>query len=303
MSQPAFTLGIDIGGTKIAAAVVADDGALVGYNEQPTPASRGAQAIIDAAVRAAEIGRAAGTHHVTACGVGTAGVVDTDGAITHSTDALTGWVGTNVRDRIAGTLGLPTTVLNDVHACALGEARFGAIAGFRDALTIAIGTGIGGAITHKGQLVAGATGTAGSIGHVAIDPPTPRRCTCGRWNHLEAFAAGPAIESDYHRLTGEATRLPDIAIKARHGDSAALSVIRAAASLVGRTLGQVVNLLDPDVILITGGVAALQDLIAEPIRRGIADDALPGPDRVQLLFSTLGPRAAILGAAAVARDR
>jgi glucokinase len=303
MSQPAYALGIDIGGTKVAAAVVADDGAIVGYNERPTPASRGADAIIEAAVRAAEESRAASADPVNACGVGTAGVVNTDGAITHATDALTGWVGTKVRDRLAVALGLPTVVLNDVHACALGEARFGATAGFRDALTVAIGTGIGGAITHSGQLVAGATGTAGSIGHIAVDPPTPRRCTCGRWNHLEAFASGPAIESDYRRLTGEAMRLPDIAAKARHGDSTALSMIRAAAGLVGRTLGQVVNLLDPDVIVLTGGVAALQDLIAEPIRRGIADGALPGPDGVRLRFSTLGVRATILGAASVARDR
>jgi glucokinase len=302
MSSPGYTVGIDIGGTKIAAAVVADgSGEVIGLHQTPTPARDGPDAVIDAAVTAARRAIAVAPGAVGACGIGTAGTVDAAGTVTHATDALPGWAGTDLTERFSRALAMPVTVLNDVHAIGVGEARHGAAAGCRDAFVIAIGTGIGAAIVHDGRVITGASGMAGSIGHVSVDAPMRRRCSCGRWNHLEAYACGPAIEAQHAAATGETIPLPEIAARARAGDEAARAIIAAAAGFLGRSLAQVATLLDPDVIVITGGVASLHDLIASPLHDVVASRAMPGPNRARLRFSRLGTRATILGAASAAR--
>lgn len=296
-----FALGIDIGGTKTASAVIGDPDEVIGYAAVPTPAAAGPTAVIDAAVAVARQAIDAAPERPYACGIGTAGTVDRAGIVTHATEALPGWRGTNVTDRFTQALGMPVTVLNDVHAMALGEARHGAAAGCDLAVVVAIGTGIGGAIVHDGRVITGASGSAASIGHVAVDAPAPRQCPCGRWNHLEAYASGPAIEAQYAETTGTMLRLPEIAKRARTGDDPARAAIDGAAELLGQALVQVVTIVDPDAIILTGGVAALGSLIAEPIRTIIATRALPGPDQAHLRFSALGTRATILGAASAAR--
>jgi glucokinase len=301
MSPTRYTLGIDIGGTKTAAAVIGEPGEVFGFAEAPTPATAGPDAVIDAAVAVARRATDAAPARPDACGIGTAGTVNPAGVVTHATDALPGWRGTDLTERFTRALGLPVAVLNDVHAMALGEARHGAAVGAGLAVIVAIGTGIGGAIVHDGQVIIGASGSAGSIGHVTVDARTPRQCTCGRWNHLEAYASGPAIEAHYAAAAGTATRLPEITTRARAGDAWARAVIAEAAELLGHALVQVVTIVDPDTIVLTGGVAALGDLIGDPIRTIIATEALPGPDRAQLRFSTLGTHATILGAASAAR--
>jgi len=297
-------LGIDIGGTKIAAAVVAPDGGIVGLSQVQTPAADGPDAVVNAALGVARDALAQCVEQVLVCGVGTAGTVSSTGTITQATSALPGWIGTDLQAAFHPALGIPVVVLNDVHAMAIGESRYGAAAGFTDALVVAVGTGIGGGIVHRGRLVVGASGSAGSIGHIPVPSPARRRCPCGGWNHLEAHAAGPAIEASYAETTGWSIRLPAIATSARAGDPIACSVINEAATVLGRALGGAVNLLDPDVLVIGGGVAALQDLITEPLRRGLDEEALPGPDRIKLRFSKLGGiTAAIVGAATVAREQ
>jgi len=303
MNGNAAMLGVDIGGTKIAAAVVTSDGHVVGFNQRHTPAADGSEAVVEEALTVARAALAQSMDAaVVGCGIGTAGTVDTHGVITHATSALPGWAGTDVRAIFHRALGMPVVVLNDVHAMAIGEGRYGAAVGSADALVVAVGTGIGGGILHDGQLVIGASGSAGSIGHVPVSIPDRRRCPCGGWNHLEAYAAGPAIEARYAEVTGLPHRLPTIAAQARAGDSVAGTLIKEAAELLGRALGGAANLLDPDIIVIAGGVAALEDLITEPVLRGLADEALPGPRRVRIGFSSLGAAAAVVGAASIARD-
>jgi glucokinase len=301
MSPSRYTLGIDIGGTKTAAAVIGRPGEVIGFTEAPTPATAGPNAVIDVAVAVAQRAIDAAPDRPDACGIGTAGTVNAAGVVAHATDALPGWRGTDLTERFTQALDLPVAVLNDVHAMALGEARYGAAAGAGLAVVVAIGTGIGGAIVHGGGVIIGASGSAGSIGHATVNAPTPRQCTCGRWNHLEAYAAGPAIEADYAESTGMAIRLPEIAARARAGDARAGAVIAEAAELLGHALLQVVTIVDPDTIVLTGGVAALGDLIGDPIRTIIATQALPGPNQAHLRFSTLGTYATILGAASAAR--
>lgn len=301
MSPTRYTLGIDIGGTKTAAAVIGGTGEVIGFAQAPTPASAGPDAVINAALAVARRAIAAAPARPDACGIGTAGTVNAAGVVTHATEALPGWRGTNLTERFTRALDLPVVVLNDVHAMALGEARHGAAAGAGLAVIAAIGTGIGGAIIHNGSVIIGGSGSAGSIGHVTVSAPIPRQCACGRWNHLEAYASGPAIEAHYAEVTGTAIRLPEITTRARAGDSRARAVIAEAAELLGHALLQTVTIVDPDTIVLTGGVAALGDLIGDPIRTIVAAQALPGPDRVQLRFSTLGTHATILGAVSAAR--
>ena len=302
MSEPIHSLGVDIGGTKTAAAVVAPDGRLLGLTQAKTPAAAGPDAVISEALAVARAALSSCEDSVAGCGIGTAGTVSPDGMITHATSALPGWAGTDVAGAFRQSLGMPVVVLNDVHAYAIGEGSHGAAAGFDDALIVAVGTGIGGGILHQGKLLVGVSGSAGLIGHLPVVGADPRKCPCGRWNHLEAYSSGPAIEARYAEITGQPIGLPVIATKARVGDPPARSVINEAATILGRALGAAANVLDPEVIVIGGGVAALEDLITEPLLQALATEALPGPNGAQLRFTTLGARAVILGAASLVRS-
>ena len=293
----AYALGIDIGGTKTAAAVVnLADGTTLGFTSMPTPAGDGADAILNTAVVAAMTAVAAAPQPPVHCGVGTAGVVGTGGVIESATSTLTGWAGADVGRCISAALHLPVAVLNDGHAAALGESRYGAGAGMSDVLVMAIGTGIGGGFVHNGRLVRGANGLAGSLGHLAVMSQRSRPCSCGRTNHVEAWACGPAMEQEYARMTGDNPRLPAIADLARAGNPVAAGVIRTAATLIGTALAQAVNLLDPDIVVLTGGVSALFDLMEAPIRQALDAQALPGLSDVAVCATTLGSRGIMLGA-------
>lgn len=318
-------LGVDIGGTKILAAVVGPDGEPGPSARATTPAGEGPRAVLDTAISTARTvlaahGRSRGDgagHSVRACGIGTAGTVGPDGVISHATDTLPGWAGTDVRAAFADALDLPAVVLNDVHAAAVGERAYGAARGHGTALVIWIGTGIGGAIVAADGVLSGRTGTAGAVGHVPVPVAVAvavdgdgQRCTCGAWDHLEAYAAGPAITARYMRraaaegcgkIADDQACLPAIASLARAGEPLALSVIEQAGTAIGGVLGGLANVLDPDVIVLGGGVAAVADLLERPVRRALADQALPGPARVVLAFSGLGPMAAVIGASVAAR--
>lgn len=308
-------LGIDIGGTKILAAVVAGDGTTGPPARVATPAGDGPAAVLDAAIGAARSALAQQPGDVTACGVGTAGTVGPGGVISYATDTLPGWAGTDVRAAVSRALGLPAVVLNDVHAAALGESAHGAAAGHRTALIMWIGTGIGGAIVRDGQVIRGRTDSAGGVGHVPVPDRTVsgdwQRCSCGAWDHLEAHASGPAITRRYRQLAAggnpasgmrEQPDLPEIAALARSGDHLALRVIEHAGAMIGGVLGGLVNVLDPDVIVLGGGVSSFAGLLDKPIDQALKEQALPGPASVGIAFSALGPLAVVIGAAAAARS-
>ncbi|MGW4404106.1 ROK family protein [Nonomuraea sp. NPDC004702] len=365
-------LGIDIGGTKTAAALIPAS-ATGGETEihlparVPTPAEGGAAAVLAAALELAEDrltqARAAGMD-VIACGVGSAGTIGDNGVVTHATDALPGWRGTDLATAFTQRLGLPVTVLNDVHAWALGEARHGAARGSRLALVLTIGTGVGGALVRDGELLRGRNGMAGSLGHTpAVLPPNAdadRPCPCGATGHLEAYASGPAILSAYHARGGTAPDLkslstarhntgsPDLGLlpttphntgspdlgslsPARHNteppalrhpaetpgprnplgatgqqagpetaDLLAHEVIHEAAVILGRSIASAATLLDPDVIVLGGGVTGLGELLTVPLFETIRRYAPRGLDSVPVRLSTLGAHGAVLGAASAA---
>jgi glucokinase len=295
MTTP-LVVAVDIGGTKIAVGLVDAEGRLHEQRRTATPAAEGGEAIMAAVLGCARPLRDLGGDRVVACGIATAGVVDQAGRIAGATDLLKGWAGTDVRGIAERALGLPVTVVNDCHAAGTAEARIGAARGARTGLVVAVGTGIGGALVADGATVTGRSGTAGAIGHMPAAVVAGRRCSCGAFDHVEAHASGPAIERSYREVTGRVLELREIASLARSGQPQARHVITAAASLLGRVLGGAANLLDPDVIVVAGGVSRLGSLLLSPMRRSFRADALVGVRGVPIREAVLGERAGLVGA-------
>jgi glucokinase len=297
VSRSPLVVAVDIGGTKIAAGLVDAEGRLYEQRRTATPAAGGGEAIMAAVLGCARPLRDLGGDRVVACGIATAGVVDPAGRIAGATDLLTGWAGTDVRGLAERGLGLPVQVVNDCHAAGTAEARVGAARGARTGLVVAVGTGIGGALVADGATVTGRSGTAGALGHVPAPVVTAgRRCSCGAYDHVEAHASGPAIERSYQEATGRGLGLREIASLARSGQPQARQVITAAASLLGRVLGGAANLLDPDVIVIAGGVSRLGSLLLSPLRRAFRAEALTGVRGVPIREAVLGEKAGLVGA-------
>lgn len=292
-------VGIDIGGTKISAAVVDSGGRHTAPVVRPTPAGDGPEAILTAAIDVAQRALDSASGDVHACGVGTAGTVDPAGVISVATDLLAGWAGTDVRTSIGAALGLPTSVLNDVHAAGLAEAVHGAARDVPHALVIAVGTGIGGAVTSHGQVLAGRHGQAGSVGHVLARRLDGRRCSCGVPDHIEAYASGPGIERTYRDATGLDLGLREVAHRAGHGDEVARDVIADAGHLLGRAIGSAIRIVDPGIVVIGGGVAGLGEALLVPLRAGVEDE-MAGAPACPVVPARFAGTATLVGAAVTA---
>lgn len=292
---------VDIGGTKIAAALVDRDGGVVRRSEAPTPARAGAGAVLSTA-SALVASLRDDAHRLLALGVGSAGVIDpVGGHVLGATDALPGWAGTDLRGELAARTGLATTVVNDVHAHALGESRYGAARGRRTALFVAVGTGVGGAFVLPGGTLVGANAAAGHVGHVPSAHARDLPCSCGATGHLEAIASGPALVREHTRRTGvEVADLEAVVAAASAGDAEAASVIRLGGLAVGATIGGLVNVLDPDVVVVGGGVVNAGDPWWAALVEGSAAELLPSLRDVEIVGSGLGGDAALLGAASLA---
>lgn len=341
--MPDPMLALDLGGTKIRAALVHGAGAITGAGADsgsgsgsaggvlpgpqvervgtvPTPARDGAEAILAAALELAEDVRD-GTS-VAGIGISSAGVIDSAGGrVTHATDSLRGWAGTDVAGPFAERFGVSVTVLNDVHAHGIGEARFGVGRGRDSLLLVAVGTGIGGCQVVGGTPVLGSHGAAGHIGHLAVPEAEGVPCPCGRVGHLEGFASGPGIVQLAHRLRAESgdslqagsgedgeQRVSEItdghglARAAREGDAAALEAYRLAGFATGRVVGGLLNVLDTEVVALTGGVSEVDGPWTDALRQGIAHEAMDVVAATPVLPASAGTHAALLGAAASAHD-
>jgi len=317
-------IGVDVGGTKIAAARVTAEGTLRGrVHEVPTPAHAGPDAVLDAIaglILSVSVGEAAdgadgvgeGPAVPTAVGIGAAGVIDSRrGTVISATDAITGWAGTDIATGVAKRLGAagmhrpdgsvpPVHVDNDVNAYAAGEAWRGAGTDAASALVVAVGTGVGGAVILDGRVHHGAHFLAGEMGHMPAALAAGERCTCGRIGHLEAVAAGPQIARRFCEATGAQDITGALAVEqlARCGDPDARRLYREAATALGQAIAGIVTVLDPDRVIISGGLARSGRLwwgpLHEALRRELVD--LVATD-LQLVPAALGTTAPIIGAA------
>ena len=316
-------VGVDLGGTKIAAALVDADGALLGpVSRTPTPAREGPRAVLDAVASlvtgVVEAGARTGPGArpaPTAVGIGSAGIIDAErGVVVSATDAITGWPGTDIAGGVAGRLlaagAAPRDVLvhvdNDVNAYAAGEAWIGAGAGAASLLMVAVGTGVGGAVVLDGRIHHGARFLAGEMGHMPSGPAGAEPCTCGRPGHLQAVAAGPQIARRYREATGATgvSGAQGVERLADAGDTVARRVYREAAVALGEAIAAVVTVLDPERVIVSGGLARSGEVWWGPLRETVRAEVLDlvAAD-LEIVPAALGTTAPIVGAAHQARLR
>jgi glucokinase len=314
-SAAAPTLGVDLGGTNLRIAVVDVDGRVL--REERAECPDGAWRGIVAAIEQLATRLRVDFPEVRALGLGVAALVDHDGNARYAPN-IPGLVDAPLRAALMDALPMPVAVDNDANAAAWGEARHGAARGVDDALVITLGTGVGGGIIAGGRVYRGAHGFAAEVGHWQFE----RRgvlCACGEAGHWEASASGPALA----RLGGEAAArgaAPGIlalaggdasavtafhvADAARAGDPDALAILRAYASDVALGFAGLVNILDPELVVVSGGLVDLGDLLLDPLRTAFADRIEGAPHRpaVPIIPAVLGDQAGVIGAAALARD-
>lgn len=296
-------LALDVGGTKILAAVDEGDGVMRDVVRIATPTRGGPEAIILAMIDLAR--QLCGRHpSIVAVGVGSAGQIDClTGRVIYANENLPGWTGMEIARRLRAAVGLPAYVDNDVNAFALGEATHGAGKGHRVVLAVTVGTGVGGALVLDGLLFRGATGVAGEIGHIPVTRQGPL-CACGNRGCLETYAAGPHIAAAYARVAGAdaGVALPEVVERANAGNRAARRAFWQAGTRLGLALAGLINTLNPDAVVVGGGVAQAGELLLAPLRQSL-DRRLLGParDAVVVAPAALGAEAGLIGAALLAR--
>jgi len=294
------TIGIDIGGSKIAAGLVDRDGRVVRRTQAATP-SDGRDAILATAVR---LGREVGAGSAVAgVGIGAGGVI-VDGVVTSATTLLPGWAGTDLVRHFATALGTDTAAaINDVHAHGVGEAWCGAGAGASTVLVIAAGTGLGAVVVLDGKPLLGAHGTAGHLGHVNDPAAADLPCSCGAVGHLEAISSGYGIVQLYHRLGGDPrlTDARDLVARAAT-DPDAGQAVRTSATALGSAIGGLITIIDPDVVIISGGLSSAGHLWWDQLRTAAAAAALPLVARTPIVPAGLGADAGVIGAARFVRQ-
>lgn len=314
----ATAVGVDIGGTKIAGGMVGPAGLTGHVRSIATDAADGGAAVLERAISLARtiLTEASGSPP-SSIGIATGGWIDpATGWVRVATGLLPGWAGIDLVQGFERELGLPTAALNDVHAMGLAEARLGAGRGARVCLSVAVGTGIGGAITVDGRLADGAHGLAGAIGHIPVRTGGPT-CSCGRRGCIEAAASGPAIARSFARCRGrregasrahatEEVGLARVVDGLVSSDGAtrgcAINVTWSAGALLGRVLGGVANTVDPDIIVIGGGAAAaLGEPFMDAIRSAV-DELVLWPTGVRVVPAGFGPDAGVVGAGLAALD-
>ena len=314
--DPKPVLAVDLGGTKIIAAVVLPDGKLVSRNYCLTVADKGPEIVIDrilSAVNGAIAQAKLKTSELMGIGVAAAGILDVRRGIITTSPNLPGWHDVPLRNILADKLGIVTCLINDASAAALGEHRFGAGRGFDNMIYLTVSTGIGGGIIVNGELYSGTDGCAGELGHVTIEVDGPR-CHCGNFGCLEALASGWAVvrEAKTRINRGETSSIVEIAggklenitaekiaEAARQGDRLACDIVAEAANHLGVGLANLVNIFNPELIVIGGGLSKMGNMLLKPARKVLKGSAFKLPaDTVRIVRARLGSNAGIIGAAA-----
>jgi glucokinase len=305
-------VGVDLGGTHLRAGVVDGAGAVLAERNSETPATvEGIVATITEHV--SDLTR--GLAPPLIVGVGAAGLVDREGTI-HYAPNIVPLVGVPLASLLEDSLGVPVVVDNDANVAALAELTHGAARGCAEMLLVTIGTGTGGGIVSGGRVLRGAHGYAGEIGHFQVDPDGPR-CACGERGHWEAVASGTALGAlgqaraaagRAPALVAAAGGLPEgvtgaiVGDAALAGDPEALEVVEEFALAVAVGLAGLANILDPEMIIVAGGLVDLGDRLLEPVRAAFAGRVEGARFRpaVPIVAAELGSRAGVVGAAVLA---
>ena len=255
-------IGIDLGGTKILTALADSEGKIISSVQVDTQAALGPEKVIANIIKSISLVTKQARvplSRVSRVGIGAPGPI-LGRAIIVSPPNLPGWVNVNIKSILHRKLKKKIYIENDANAAALGELLFGAGKGFRNLVYITLSTGIGGGIIIKGKAYTGSIGTAGEVGHMVIDQKGPK-CGCGNRGCLEALASGPAIA----KMAGLKNAL-EAELAARRGNKRAQKAINTAAKYIGIGIGNLNNILNPDIFVIGGGVSNMGRLLLDPVK-------------------------------------
>jgi len=312
-----LTIGVDVGGTKIAAGVVDEDGTILEMLKRPTPAANasGTIEVISDAVK-----ELLGRNKVEAVGIGAAGFVEESRSAVLFAPNLA-WRREPVARQVEERTGLPVVVENDANAAAWAEVRLGAGRGHEHVVLITIGTGIGAGVVLNGELYRGRWGMAGEPGHYRV-VPDGRLCGCGNRGCWEQYASGSALVAEARdfarRSPGAAVRLlqlaggtpegiqgPEVTIAAREGDAGALRCFEIVGRWLGEGLADLAAILDPGCFVLGGGVSDAGDLLLGEVRAAFENGLTGRQYRAHaiIVLAELGPDAGLIGAADLARRR
>jgi glucokinase-like ROK family protein len=312
--RPRYAIGIDIGGTAIKSAVVGADGSVQLPQQVPTLASQGRETIaagLSTALTQTLKAAASAKLDIAGIGVASAGAIDSaNGIVFAATENLPGWAGFHLRQYLQGFTELPIFVENDAQAAALAELRFGAAKGLSSFVALTIGTGIGGGIVIDGRLVRGTHGFAGTLGHQTIRFDG-KPCNCGRRGCLEAYVSTAALIEEYRQLEPSvpidqpaATAARLIAERSIAGDPRARGAYSQLATYLAEGVANICNLLDPEAIVLSGGLIEGQlDFLREVEQRSAALLHFGAKRPPRLIASAAGLYSGVQGAAATIFDR
>jgi glucokinase len=308
-------VGIDVGGTNLRVSLAREDGEIVDRRHRDTdpegPAAAGIEALSQMVT---ELATANGLRmsDIESCAVGVPGPTDPDKGILYDPPHLPGWHNVEVARLLKEATGIPTHLENDAQLAAYGEFHRGAGRGSKHVVFVTISTGIGGGIVIDGKLYSGAAGSAGEVGHVMVDPDGPV-CSCGRRGHLEALASGTSMARIAREriAAGEASSLASLEMFTAHeigeaadeGDELAVSVLTNAGRLLGLTFGGLLNILDPEVLILGGGVIQIGSILLDPLYAAIKEQAFEANySHARITTAGLGQDAGLVGAVEWAID-
>ena len=312
-------VGVDLGGTNIIVGTVTQDGKNVaGVQRRTTPAALGPDVVVKHIVGAVRESIAQAQYvwskdiDVIGVGIGSPGPIDTKNGIVVTSPNLR-WTNVPLRKLVSDIVDLPATLENDANCAVLGEWWRGAAIGAQIVVGVTIGTGVGGGFVLDGKIFHGASDVAGEFGHMTIDS-TGRRCACGNYGCLEAYASGPAIakraiesieagatssltqyvDGDLSRITAE-----EVYLAAKDGDYLAEEVVRDTARLLGAGIANLVNICNPEVVVVCGGVTSAGEKLFRPLREEVARRAFrPAAEACRIVPGTLPGTAGVIGAVA-----
>lgn len=313
-----YFIGVDLGGTNISTGLITEDGNIEFRLKRPTEAHRGTEAVIDRIIEmiVETIEKGNQTQKtISGVGVGAPGPIDRFSWVITESPNL-GWKNVALRDIIAERTGLTAVLENDANAAAYGEFWLGDGRDVDSLVCVTIGTGIGGGIIYEDQVYHGATGVAGEIGHMSIDPGG-RRCKCGNYGCLEAYASGPAIalraregievgeqsviselvDDDLSKITSETVYQAVL-----REDLYAEEVMKDTAKYLGVGIANLLNILNPDMVVIYGGVTQAGRYLFDPLRNEVLKRAFRlASGKVRIVPAELGDKAGMIGAVGIAK--
>ena len=308
-------IGCDLGGTNIKGAIVdSEKGIVYGVRSIPTMAHKGHDKVIERIAKffnTMVIESGIDPNEILGAGIGLPGAIDSrTGVSVFMTNLPDHWINVPVAEIIKQETGIPTFLLNDVNAITWGEMKFGAARGCSSAVCYALGTGIGGGVVIDGNLVLGRTGVAGELGHQVVEP-YGNFCNCGSRGCLETYASGPAIRSAAMKVIahGGTSILGElceydlnkldarvVAEAAQKGDRAAINIFNEAGFYLGIAVSNMIMALEPERVIITGGVAAAGELLLTPVRQIVYERVHVTPlNGISIVLGELGDNAGVIG--------